>query len=40
MTLELYSQDFIFFVTYKLAPLARVFALGKPFQPRVILYSN
>jgi hypothetical protein len=31
-----YSQHFVFFVTYKLAQLARVFVPGKPFQPSVI----
>jgi len=35
----LYSQHFIFFLTYELTEKARVFLPVKPFQPSV-MYSN
>jgi hypothetical protein len=37
---ELYSQHFVFLVTYKRAQLARVLVPGKPFQPSVMLHSS
>jgi hypothetical protein len=36
----LYSQHFIFFVTYKLAQKARAFLPGKPFQASVTKHSS
>ncbi len=36
----LYSQHFIFFVTYKWAQKACIFVLGKPFHITVIQHSN
>jgi hypothetical protein len=35
-----YSQNFIFFIAYKCAQLARVLDPGKPIQPSVIKHSN
>jgi hypothetical protein len=36
----LYSQHFIFFITYEQAQKVRVFVLGKPFQLNVMQHSS